>query len=63
VDEVSFGAEDANPIQSLYNKLMKDTPLTPSSPVLDVEEITIGESTVYVYPDFKTYKNRVGQQD
>ncbi len=60
VNEVSFGAEDANPIQSLYNKLMKDTPLTPSSPVLDVQEITIGESKVYVYPDFKTYKNRVG---
>ena len=60
VNEVSFGAEDANPIQSLYNKLMKDTPLTPSSPVLDVQEIPIGESTVYVYPDFKTYKNRVG---
>lgn len=60
VHEVSFGAEDANPIQSLYNKLMKDTPLTPSSPVLDVQEITIGESSVYVYPDFKTYKNRVG---
>jgi len=60
VNEVSFGAEEANPIQSLYNKLMKDTPLTPSSPVLDVQEITIGESKVYVYPDFKTYKNRVG---
>jgi len=60
VNEVPFGAEDANPIQSLYNKLMKDTPLTPSSPVLDVQEITIGESKVYVYPDFKTYKNRVG---
>src|SRR2546421_5039143 len=60
VNEVSFGAEEANPIQSLYNKLMKDTPLTPSSPVLDVQEIPIGESTVYVYPDFKTYKNRVG---
>ena len=60
VNEVSFGAEDANPIQSLYNKLMKDTPLTASSPVLDVQEITIGESNVYVYPDFKTYKNRVG---
>ncbi|MGI9057322.1 MAG: hypothetical protein ACR2H5_01965 [Ktedonobacteraceae bacterium] len=60
VNEVSFGAEDANPIQSLYNKLMKDTPLAPSSPVLDVQEITIGDSNVYVYPDFKTYKNRVG---
>lgn len=60
VNEVSFGAEEANPIQSLYNKLMKDTPLTLSRPVLDVQEITIGESKVYVYPDFKTYKNRVG---
>src|SRR3989440_1612845 len=57
VNEVSFGAEEANPIQSLYNKLMKDTPLTPSSPVLDVQEITIGESKVYVYPNFQTYKN------
>ncbi|HEV7235618.1 MAG TPA: hypothetical protein VGN15_05515 [Ktedonobacteraceae bacterium] len=60
VNEVPFGAEDANPIQSLYNKLMKDTPLTPSSPILDGQEITIGDSKVYVYPDFKTYKNRVG---
>ncbi len=60
VNEVSFDAEEANPIQSLYNKLMKDTPLTPSSPVLDVQEIPIGDSNVYVYPDFKTYKNRVG---
>ncbi len=60
VNEVSSGAEDANPIQSLYNKLMKDTPLTPSSPVLDVQEIPIGDNNVYVYPDFKTYKNRVG---
>ncbi len=59
VNEGSFGAEDANPIQSLYHKLMRDTPLTPSSPVLDVQEITIGERNVYVYPDFKTYKNRV----
>ena len=60
VNEVSFGAEEANPIQSLYNKLMKDTPLTLSSPVLDVQEIPIGGSTVYVYPDFQTYRNRVG---
>jgi hypothetical protein len=60
VNEASFGAEDANPIQSLYNKLMKDTPLTPPNPVLDVQEIPIGESTVYVYPDFQMYKNRVG---
>jgi len=63
VNEESFGAEDAHPIQSLYNKLLKDTPLALSSSVLDVQEITIGESNVYVYPDFKTYKNRVGKID
>ncbi len=60
VNDGPSGAEEANPIQSLYNKLMKDTPLTASSPVLDVQEITIGESIVYIYPDFQTYKNRVG---
>jgi hypothetical protein len=60
INATSFGAEDANPIQSLYNKLIKDTPLTPPSPVLDVQEIPIGESTVYVYPDFQAYKNGVG---
>jgi hypothetical protein len=58
VNEVSSGAEDANPISSLYNKLLKDTPLAPSSPILDVKEIAIGESNVYVYPDFQTYRNR-----
>src|SRR5579872_173109 len=60
LNEVSFGAEDANPIGSLYNKLLKDAPLAPSSPILDVQEITMGDSTVYIYPDFQTYKNRVG---
>jgi hypothetical protein len=60
VNGESFGAEDAHPIQSLYNKLVKDTPLTPSSPVVDVQEIPIGDSNVYVYPDFKTYQNLVG---
>ena len=59
VHEASFGAEEANPIQSLHNKLMKDTPLMLAEPVFDVQEITIGESIVYVYPDFQTYKNRV----
>ncbi|HEV2659952.1 MAG TPA: hypothetical protein VGU68_05090 [Ktedonobacteraceae bacterium] len=59
VNEGPAGGEDAHPIQSLHNKLMKDTPLTPPYPVLEVQEITIGESIVYVYPDFKTYKDRV----
>ena len=60
VNEVPFGAEDANPIQSLHNKLMKDTPLALSSLAPDMQEITIGESKLYIYPDFQTYKNRVG---
>jgi hypothetical protein len=60
VNEVSSGAEEAHPIQSLYNKLMKDTPLAPPNSALDVREITIGESNVYVYPDFKTYKDHLG---
>ena len=60
VNEVSFGAEDANPIQSLYNKLLRDTPLISPAPILNVQEILLGEDKVHVYPDFKTYKNRVG---
>ena len=57
VNAVSFGAEDTHPIQSLYDKLVKDTPLALSTPVLDVQEIRIGDSMVYLYPDFQTYKN------
>jgi hypothetical protein len=58
--EGSSAVQDAHPIQSLYNKLLKDTPLAPVSSIRDVEEIAIGESKVYVYPDFQTYKSRVG---
>ena len=57
VHEMPFGAEEANPIQSLHNKLMKDTPLALSNSVLDVQDIPIGDSIVYVYPDFQAYKN------
>jgi len=60
VNEAPFGAEDANPIQSLHNKLMKDTPLAPTGLVPDMQKITIGESKLYVYPDFQAYKNRGG---
>lgn len=60
VNEASFGADEANPIQSLHNKLMKDTPLASPIPVHDVQEIPIGASTIIVYPDFQTYKNRAG---
>jgi hypothetical protein len=38
---------------------MKDVPLMPSAPVLDAQEVRIGDSTVYVYPDFQTYKTLV----
>lgn len=55
-----FGAEDAHPIQSLYHNLLRDTPLIPSRPVLDMQEIPIGESKVYVYPDFQTFKDQGG---
>ena len=60
INETPFSAEDTNPIQSLYNKLLKDTPLTPPNPILAVQEIPLGESKLYVYPDFKTYKNQAG---
>ncbi|HEX6483954.1 MAG TPA: hypothetical protein VF043_34330 [Ktedonobacteraceae bacterium] len=59
VNATSLGSEDAHPIQSLYNKLMKDAPLISSSPVVDVQEITIGDRNVFVYPDFEMYKNRI----
>ena len=60
VNGASFGAEDAHPIQSLYNKLMKETPLILSGPAFNVQEITIGDRNVSVYPDFDTYKKRAG---
>jgi len=58
VNGTPFGAEDANPLLSLYNKLLKDTPLALTSPFVEVQEIPIGESYVYVFPDFQTYKRR-----
>ena len=54
---VSSGGEDANPIQALHDKLMKDRPLILSSPIVGVQEVAIGDSTVYVYPDFQAYKS------
>ena len=58
VNTTTFAAEDANPLQSLYNKLSKDTPLLAASPIVDVHEVTLAGSSIYVYPDFETYKNR-----
>ena len=60
VNEAYFGADEANPIQSLSNKLMKDTPLTPPMPVRDIQEIAIGASNIIVYPDFQAYKKWAG---
>ncbi|HEU5200294.1 MAG TPA: hypothetical protein VFU32_11695 [Ktedonobacterales bacterium] len=60
VQEGAFGAEEAHPIQSLHTKLLKATPLIPSRPFLEVQEIPIGVSKTYVYPDFQMYKNRSG---
>lgn len=55
------GSEVAHPIQSLYNKLLKDTPLlAPSSPILDRWEIPIGAHRISIYPDFQTYRKQVG---
>ena len=56
VNEAPFGPEEANPIQSLYNKLMKDTPLALARPVLDPREIRIGDRKLYIYPDFQAYR-------
>jgi hypothetical protein len=56
----SLGADETNPMQSLHNKLAKDTPLVLSRPILDVQQIPIGESNVFVYPDFQSYKNYTG---
>ncbi len=57
VNAKPFGPDDANPIQSLFNKLIKDTPLTLSDKEYDMQEITIGDRRIRVYPSFEAYKN------
>ncbi len=53
----AFGAVDANPIQSLYNKLVKDTPLAlPASLHLE-QEVVIGQTRIRVYPSFEAFKH------
>jgi hypothetical protein len=53
----AFAADDANPIQSLYNKLARDTPLTFSPSLLSKREIVIGDASIHIYLSFEAYKN------
>jgi len=57
VNAKPFGPDDANPIQSLFNKLIKDTPLVISDKVDDVQETPIGDRRIRVYPSFEAYRN------
>ncbi len=50
-----FEANEANPIQSLYNKLTRDTPLFVDKP-LAFQEIEIGDERIRVYPSFERYR-------
>ena len=52
-----FGANDSNPIQSLHNKLTKDTPLTLADKSLASQEIVIENRYIRVYPSFEVYRN------
>ncbi len=52
-----FGANDANPIQSLHNKLMKGTPLALADKSLAIQEVEIGNAYIHVYPSFEAYRN------
>ena len=57
VDARAFAADDANPIQSLYNRLLKDTPLAFSSALIAQQEIVIGDAHIHMHPSFEAYKN------
>ncbi|GCE29891.1 hypothetical protein KDA_53750 [Dictyobacter alpinus] len=58
IDATAFAADDANPMQSLYNKMVRDTPLAFSSSLFAQQEMMIGNTHIYMYPSFETYKNR-----
>lgn len=54
----AFDANDANPIQSLFNKLSRDTPLDLTDKAMpNVQEITIGERHIHIYSSFEAYKS------
>ncbi len=58
VNGKAFDANDANPIQSLLNKLNKDTPLALTDKAMPVvQEITIGERHIHAYSSFEAYKS------
>ncbi|GAC1394106.1 MAG: hypothetical protein NVSMB38_25160 [Ktedonobacteraceae bacterium] len=52
-----FGADDANPMQSLFNKLGKDTPLTLADKFLPMQEVALGNRYIRVYTSFEMYRN------
>ncbi len=58
VNGKAFDANDANPIQSLFNKFGRDVPLILTDKVtLDVQEITIGNRHIHIYSSFEAYKS------
>ncbi len=54
-----FGADDTNPIQSLYNKLMRDMPLALNDKPHELQEIEIAGNRIRVYPSFEVYRRNV----
>ncbi len=58
VNGKAFAANDANPIQSLFNRLSRDTLLAlPDKATPNVQEITLGERYIHIYPSFEAYKS------
>ena len=53
----AFDASEANPIQSLFNRLAKETPLALPNREVVIQEIAIGDTWIRVYPSFDAYKN------
>lgn len=60
VNAKAFDANDANPIQSLFNKLGRDAPLALTDKATpDVQSIIIGNRHIHVYSSFEAYKSMV----
>ncbi len=55
LDEKGF--DEANPIQSLFNRLVKDKPLALIDKERGMREILIGDTCIRIYPSFDAYKN------
>ncbi len=57
VNGKAFDANDANPIQSLFNRLGSDAPVVLTDKAMpDVQEITIGNTHIHAYSSFEAYK-------